>query len=65
MAFTVTISGTDRTASVVFNSLRKQDHINQQIDTLEFVVRKYGALTSTGPMGPCIWFRPAGGNPAK
>lgn len=48
---TVTIEGTDRTSSVVFNSLRKQDNLNQQIDSLDFKVRKYGALTYVPALG--------------
>ena len=45
MSFVVTIAGTDRTSSIVFNTLRKTDNLNQQADTCEFVVRKYGSLT--------------------
>lgn len=51
MAFVVTIDGTDRTSSVVFNSLRKTDVLNQQTDTLEFKVRKYGSLTYVPALG--------------
>jgi len=51
MAITVTIEGTDRTTAVVFNSLRKTDTLNQQIDTLEFKVRKYGSLTYVPVLG--------------
>lgn len=48
---TVTIEGTDRTSLVVFNSLRKTDVLNQQVDTLEFKVRKYGSLTYVPTLG--------------
>lgn len=51
MAFTVTIEGSDRTSSIVFNSLKKQDHLNQQVDMLTFKVRKYGALTFVPALG--------------
>lgn len=42
---TVTIGGTDRTKSIVLKTLVKQDNLNQQVDTLRFIVRKYGSLT--------------------
>jgi hypothetical protein len=45
MSLVITIGGVDKTSSVVFNSLRKTDNLNQQNDSLEFVVRKYGSLT--------------------
>lgn len=45
MAIVVTIAGTDRTSSVVFNSLKKTDNLNAQVDTLDFKVRKYGSST--------------------
>ena len=45
MSFVVTIGGEDKTSSVVFNSLRKQDNLNQQVDSLEFTIRRYGDLT--------------------
>jgi len=45
MAITVYIGPDDRTSSVVFNSLRRIDNINQQVDNCYFSVRKYGALT--------------------
>jgi hypothetical protein len=48
---TVTIEGIDRTSSVVFNSLRKTDHLNQQVDNLEFKVKKYGDLTYVPMLG--------------
>lgn len=49
--FTVTIEGVDKTSSVVFNSLKKTDVLNAQVDTLEFKVRKYGALTYVPALG--------------
>lgn len=51
MATVVTIDGIDRTSSVVFNSLRKTDYINQQVDNLEFKTRKYGSLTFVPQLG--------------
>lgn len=45
MSTVVTINGTDRTSSIVFRSLRKTDNLNQQVDTMQFMVRKYGSLT--------------------
>lgn len=51
MSFVVTIDGNDRTSSVVFNSLRKTDNINQQVDTLDFKVRKYGSLSFVPSLG--------------
>ena len=54
MAFTVTIAGTDRTTSVVFNSLRKTDHLNQQVDTCEFKVKKYGSVTDVPELGDTV-----------
>ncbi|CAB4151452.1 hypothetical protein UFOVP594_16 [uncultured Caudovirales phage] len=51
MAVTVTIDTVDRTSSVVFNSLRKIDNLNQQVDTLDFSVRKYGSLTYVPTIG--------------
>lgn len=51
MAFTVSIDSIDRTSSVVFNSFRKRDVLNQQVDTAEFVVRKYGSLTYVPAIG--------------
>lgn len=47
--FTVTIDGTDRTDYVVFNSLKKTDNLNQQVDNLEFVIRKYGSTFNFAP----------------
>jgi len=43
MSVTITIAGVDRTSSVVFGSFRRIDNINQQVDTLQFTVNKYGS----------------------
>lgn len=51
MSFVVTINGTDRTSSIVFNSLRKTDNLNQQVDTCDFFIRKYGSLTFVPTLG--------------
>lgn len=45
MSFVVTINSVDRTSNVVSDSFRKTDTLNQQIDVLEFDVRKAGDLT--------------------
>jgi hypothetical protein len=45
MSLVVTINSVDRSSSVVFNSLRKTDNLNQQVDVLEFDIRKAGDLT--------------------
>jgi hypothetical protein len=47
----VTIAGVDRTASIIAGSLRKTDHLNQQVDQLDFKVRKYGTLTYSPSLG--------------
>lgn len=54
MAFVVTIAGTNRTSSVVFNSLRKTDVLNAQVDTLEFKIRRYGTLTFVPALGSTV-----------
>ena len=51
MSFAVTIDGTDRTTSIVAGSLRKTDNLNQQVDQLDFKVRKYGPLTYAPSLG--------------
>jgi len=51
MSFAVTINGSDKTTSVVFPSLRKTDVLNQSVDTLQFIVRKYGTLTYVPTLG--------------
>jgi hypothetical protein len=47
----VTIAGIDRASSVVFSSLRKTDNLNQQVDNLEFKIKKYGDLTYVPALG--------------
>lgn len=54
MSIVVTIGGVNRTSSVVFNSLRKTDNLNQKVDLLEFRVRKYGALTYVPELGDTV-----------
>ena len=51
MSFVVTINGVDKTSSVVFNSIRKQDYLNAQVDTLDLIIRKYGSLTYVPALG--------------
>lgn len=45
MSFTITIDGVDRTSNVSFPSFKKRDVINQQVDTCDFIIKKYGSLT--------------------
>lgn len=51
MALTVTINSVDRTSLVVFNSVRKVDNLNQQVDNLRFTIRKYGSMTYVPTLG--------------
>jgi hypothetical protein len=51
MSVALTIAGVDRTSSVSFNSLKKTDNLNQQVDTLTFQIRKYGALSYVPALG--------------
>jgi hypothetical protein len=51
MPLTVTIEGTDRTESVVFPSFRKSEALNQEVDTAEFKVTKYGSTTYVPAIG--------------
>lgn len=51
MSFAVTIDSVDRTSNVVFQSLRKIDNLNQQTDSLNFVVRRVGAETYAPTLG--------------
>lgn len=51
MSLVITIGGVDRTASVSVGSLRKTDNLNQQVDQLDFRVKKYGALTYVPTLG--------------
>lgn len=48
---TVTIDGVNRTSSIVFNSLKKTDNLNQQVDNLEFEITKYGSTTYVPSIG--------------
>jgi hypothetical protein len=48
---TVTINGIDRSSTVVFNSIRKTDTLNQEVDTLELTTRKYGSITYVPTVG--------------
>ncbi len=45
MNLTLNINGTDRTSSIVRDSLDKTDILNNQVDVMRFAVRKYGNLT--------------------
>lgn len=51
MSFVVNIGGADRTSSVVFNTFKKRDNLNQQVDTCSFAIRKYGSLTYVPSVG--------------
>ena len=56
----VTIDGVDRTQYIVFNSLKKTDNLNQQVDNLEFMVRKYGSVTFVPTIGDEVVVTKAG-----
>jgi hypothetical protein len=45
MTITLFINGTDRTSSIIRNSLNKSDVLNEKVDTLSFAVEKYGSYT--------------------
>lgn len=49
MAVTITIDGSDRTGSVIVGSFRKTDNLNQQVDTCNFKINKYGASVTYVP----------------
>src|SRR5688572_4155151 len=51
MSFAVIINEADKTTSIKRGSLRKQDNLNQQVDSLQFVVNKYGGLTYVPTIG--------------
>lgn len=51
MSLVLTIAGVDRTSSVVFRSFRKTDNLNQQVDTCEFRLTKYGTVTYVPTIG--------------
>lgn len=44
--FAIYIESVDISADVVYNTVRKVDNLNQQVDNLEFVMRKYGSITT-------------------
>jgi hypothetical protein len=46
-ALEVNIGGVDFTDAIVFNTVRKVDILNNQMDSLQFTTRKYGSLTLT------------------
>lgn len=48
---TISIGGVDKTSSVVFNSVKKKDNLNQQVDNLTFNIKKYGSLTYKPSLG--------------
>lgn len=51
MSVIVTVAGVDRTSSVVVGSVRITDNINQQVDTCELSVTKYGSVTYVPAIG--------------
>jgi len=51
MAVALTIAGEDRTNHVTFRSLKKTDSLNQQTDTLEFRIKKYGTKLYVPELG--------------
>ena len=54
MSITVTIDSVDRTSSVAARSLKIVDNLNQQVDNLSFIVKKYGSLTYTPELGDVV-----------
>lgn len=51
MSVTVTINSVDRSSLVVFPSIRKQDVLNQQVDTLTLVINKFGSMSYVPTLG--------------
>ena len=51
MAIEITIDGVDKTSSIVFPSPKKTDNLNQQVDTFEFRLRRYGSDTYVPTLG--------------
>jgi len=51
MSFAITIDSTDRTTSVLVDSFRKRDIINNQVDSCTFLVRKVGTDTFVPEVG--------------
>lgn len=47
----VLVNGVDKSPSIVFNSLKKTDNLNQKTDKCEFTVRKYGTHTYVPTIG--------------
>lgn len=54
MTFVVSINGSDKTSSVVVGSFKKRDILNQQVDTCNFRVTKYGSLTYVPAIGDTV-----------
>lgn len=51
MAFTILINGVDKTSSVDWDSFRKTDNLNQQVDTLDIFIKRYGASVYAPSLG--------------
>lgn len=51
MSIVVTIAGVDRSNYVSFNSLRKRDVLNQEVDECSFETKKYGSKTYVPDVG--------------
>ncbi len=54
MSFSVTINGTDRTNKITFNSFRKRDVLNAQVDQCSFAVQRTGAETYEPEVGQSV-----------
>jgi hypothetical protein len=54
MSFSVTITGTDRTNKITFNTLRKRDNLNAQVDQCSFEIIRTGAETYEPEVGQSV-----------
>ena len=58
--YTVLVNAVNRTQYIVFNSVKKTDNLNQQVDNLEFMVRKYGSVNFVPNIGEEVVITNAG-----
>lgn len=54
MTITLKINGVDRTSYITNNSLRKNDVLNEKVDTLQFSIKKYGSYTFIPAVGDTV-----------
>ena len=62
MTITLHINGVDRTASIIRNSLKKSDVLNEKVDTLSFAVEKYGNHTFAPAVNDTVELFDTGGD---